>query len=399
MPNAQAAAEAARARTGLWHLGKDNAVQLRAEQLNGHLAKGVRPLYVLHGDESLLVQEAADAIRAAARASGCEEREVFNVSGAHFDWSGVLGAAQEMSLFSSGKILEIRIPSGKPGKEGGEALQRLAERVAGPSAEGVVTLVLLPRLDGSQLKSAWFGALESAGIGLRIDAVGRAALPAWIAARLAQQGQRVADGPEGERALAFFADRVEGHLLAAHQEIQKLALLHPAGILGADDIESAVLDVARYDIRQLCAAVLEGQVQRALRMLDGLRAEGETAVGVHWQLANDLRDLARVRRALDGGRPMPLALSEARLFGPRQALMERCVARFSAAALNRLLSAAAVCDGVSKGLVRQDWPLDAWDALRRLVLMMLHFSRASPRGAQRDAGRKRLPLALPAQLP
>jgi DNA polymerase III subunit delta len=369
-------------------------MQLKLEQLAAHLAKGVRPLYALHGDEPLLLQQAADAIRAAARASGCEEREVFHVSGAHFDWSGVLGAAQEMSLFASGKILEIRIPSGKPGKDGGEALQRHAGR----PAEGVVTLVLLPRLDGSALKSGWFGALDSAGISLRIDPVGRAGLPAWIAARLARQGQRVADGPEGERALAFFADRVEGNLLAAHQEIQKLALLHPAGVLQAEHIESAVLDVARYDIRQLCAAVLDGQVQRALRMLDGLRAEGETAVGVHWQLANDLRDLARVRRALDEGRPMPLALSEARLFGPRQALVERAVGRFSGAALSRLLSAAAVCDGVAKGLVREDWPQDAWEAVRRLVLMALHFSRAAERGSDKGSARRRLPLALPANL-
>ncbi|MBL8328886.1 MAG: DNA polymerase III subunit delta [Rubrivivax sp.] len=368
-------------------------MQLRPEQLSTHLAKGVRPLYVLHGDEPLLMQEAADAIRAAARAAGCEEREVFPVSGAHFDWSGVLGAAQEMSLFASGKILEIRIPSGKPGKDGGEALQRLAER----PQEGVVTLVLLPRLDGSSLKSGWFSALDAGGVSLRIDGVSRAALPAWIAARLALQQQHVEEGPAGEQALAFFADRVEGNLLAAHQEVQKLALLHPPGVLAGQDIESAILDVARYDIRQLCAAVLDGQVARALRMLDGLRAEGETAVGVHWQLANDLRDLARVRAALDDGRPMPLALSEARLFGPRQALVERAVPRFSASALSRLLSAAAVCDGVAKGLAREDWPQDAWAAVRRLVLMTLHFSRA--RGERASGGRRAAALVLPASLP
>ncbi len=361
---------------------------LRPEQLAAHLAKGPRPLYVLQGDEPLLMQEAADAIRAAARANGCEEREVFTVAGAHFDWSSVLGAAQAMSLFSSGKIIEIRIATGKPGKDGGEALQAYCQRLP----DGVVTLVLLPRLDHSAQKSAWLAALDSAGIQLRLDGVPRPALPAWIASRLARQDQRVQPGAEGERALAFFADRVEGNLLAAHQEIQKLALLHPPGELTADDIESAILDVARYDIRQLCAAVLDGQVARALRMLEGLRAEGETAVGVHWQLANDLRDLARVRAALDDGRPMPMALSEARIFGPRQALIERAVPRLSAAALNRLLSAAAACDGVAKGLRRTDWPAEPWDAVRRLLLMTLHFSRS----ADRASPRRRLPLALPA---
>ncbi len=357
-------------------------MQLRADQLAVQLQKGLRPLVTLHGDDPLLMQEAADAVRAAARAGGAEEREVFNVAGAHFDWSGVLGAAQEMSLFASGKLVEIRIPSGKPGKEGGEALQRYAERLA----EGVFTLVLLPRLDGSALKSAWFGALDRAGWQARIDPVPRPALPAWIAQRLATQGQRVVDGPDGERALAYFADRVEGNLLAAHQEIQKLALLHPPGVLSADDIESAILDVARFDIRQLCAAVWDGQVGRALRMLDGLRAEGETAVGVHWQLSNDLRDLARVRAAMDRGRPLPMALSEARLFGPRQALIERAAPRYAGEDLQALLVEAAICDGVAKGLRRPDWPDEAWDALRRLVLRLLAAGAPAAGRQRRSAG-------------
>jgi DNA polymerase-3 subunit delta len=360
-------------------------MQLKPEQLSGHLAPGaLRPVYTVHGDEPLLVQEAADAVRQAARASGCEEREVFNVSGAHFDWSSVIGAAQEMSLFSSGKLVEIRVPSGKPGKEGADALVRYARQVP----QGVVTLVLLPRLDNTALKSAWYSALEQAGVSVRIEPVSRAALPAWIARRLAQQGQRVRDGAEGERTLGFFADRVEGNLLAAHQEIQKLALLHPPGELGEEEIEAAVLDVARYDIRQLCGAVLDGQVGRALRMLDGLRAEGETAVGVHWQLANDLRDLAHVRQAVDAGQPLPLALSQARIFGAgRAALVERAVSRFGGAALARLLVAAAACDGVVKGLRRDDWPADPWQALRRLVLMVLHV-------AQSGAGRRTRRAAL-----
>jgi len=359
---------------------------VRPEQLAAHLARGLRPLYVLHGDEPLLMQEAADALRAAARRQGCDEREVFTVSGAHFDWSSVLGAAREMSLFASSRLIEIRIPSGKPGKEGSEALQRYAESLP----DGVVTLLMLPRLDGAALKSAWFAALDAAGVQLRIDGVPRPALPGWIAARLARQDQRVEDGPAGEQALAFFADRVEGNLLAAHQEISKLALLHPPGVLSAADIEAAVLDVARYDVRQLCAAVLDGQVSRALRMLQGLRDEGETAVGVHWQLANDLRDLARVRGALDAGRPLPVALSEARLWGPRQQLVERSVPRFSAGTLRRLLLAAAVCDGVVKGLGRSDWPADPWEALRRLVLMAVQAGGLP----KRREGQPRARLAL-----
>jgi len=366
---------------------------LRSEQLEAHLARGCKPLYTVHGDETLLVQEAAAAVRAAARAAGCSEREVFNVGGAHFDWSGVLGAAREMSLFASAKLIEIRIPSGKPGKDGSEALQRYCERLRDGGTDGVVTLVTLPRLDGQQQKSGWFAALDGAGMQLRIDPVERPALPAWIAQRLARQGQRVREGEEGQRTLAFFADRVEGNLLAAHQEIQKLALLHPPGELGADEVEAAVLNVARYGVRQLCEAVLAGQVARALRMLDGLRAEGESAVAVHWQLADDLRALKRVRDALAQGRPLPVALNEARVWGPRQRAIERAVPLLSDRALVRLIAAASVCDGIAKGLRQPDWPLDAWDALRRLVLMTLSLTQV-PAGAK---GAARAPLALTAR--
>ena len=360
-------------------------MQLRPDQLGTHLAAaardGLRPLYTVVGDEPLLQQEAADAIRAAARAAGCSEREVFNVSGAHFDWSGVLGAAQERSLFAEAKIIEIRIPSGKPGKEGSEALQRYVEQLP----EGVVTLVLLPAVEYAQLKSGWFTALQAQGVMVKVEPVERPALPAWIARRLAAQDQRVREGEEGQRTLAFFADRVEGNLLAAHQEISKLALLYPAGELSAEQVESAVLNVARYDVRQLCEAVLSGQVGRAWRILDGLKAEGETPVAVHWPLADDLRALQRVRAALDQGQPMPMALNAARVWGARQRLIERAAALLSQRALTRLVSAASTCDGIAKGLKRDDWPDDPWEALRRLMLMTLHFT--APRHGSGPAGR------------
>ena len=354
-------------------------MQVRADQLGAHLGRGLRPVYTVHGDEPLQAQEAADAVRAAARAAGHTEREVFNVAGAHFDWSGVVGAAQSMSLFAAAKVLEIRVPSGKPGKEGSEALQRLCES----PPEAVVLLVLLPRLDGTALKSGWFAALESAGVTVRIDPVERAALPAWIAQRLARQGQRVRPGEEGQATLAFFADRVEGNLLAAHQEIQKLGLLHPEGELGLEDVQAAVLDVARYDVRQLCEAVLLGQPGRASRVLEGLRQEGESAVAVHWQLAEDLRALRRVRTALDEGRPLPLALQEARVWGPRARTLEQAAPRAGAASLARLVAAASVCDGIAKGLRRPGWPDDPWQALQRLAFLTCKaLSRtAGPRSA------------------
>ena len=206
-------------------------MQVNATQLPAHLAKTLRPLYTLHGDEALLVQEAADAIREAARAQGYTERTVHTVQGAHFDWGTVLAASNSLSLFADKQLVEIRIPSGKPGKEGSAALQQIAEAAAGN--DSTLTLVVLPRLDKATRTGAWFSALDGAGATVQIDPVERPALPQWIAARLAAQGQRVAPGEAGQTTLTFFADRVEGNLLAAHQEIVKLGLLYPAGVLSA----------------------------------------------------------------------------------------------------------------------------------------------------------------------
>ncbi|HEX2540963.1 MAG TPA: DNA polymerase III subunit delta [Caldimonas sp.] len=344
---------------------------LRPEQLQAHLKRELRAVYTVWGDEPLLAQEAADAIRAAARAGGCSERQVHTVAGAHFDWSSLLGAAQALSLFSDRQLVEIRIPSGKPGKDGSEALQRYCESAEAGAGRDVITLVQLPRLDRSQQSSAWFGALDRVGVSVRVDPVERKALPQWIAGRLAAQGQHVAAGSAGQQALAFFADRVEGNLLAAHQEIQKLALLYPAGELGFEQIESAVLNVARYDVFKLGEAVLAGQTARALRMLDGLQAEGEAPVLVHWTLTEDIRGLKRVKDALAAGKPLPLALREARVWGAKERIFERAVTLLGETTLAQLLDAAQVCDGLVKGLPHPQWPLDPWQALRRLVLMLV----------------------------
>ncbi|ABD68510.1 DNA polymerase III, delta subunit [Rhodoferax ferrireducens T118] len=340
-------------------------MQLAPHQLANHLQKGLKSLYTVYGDEPLLVQEAADAIRAFARTQGFTERSSHTVAGAHFDWSEVLAAGGSLSLFADKQIVELRIPSGKPGKEGGVALQQLAEQARGN--ESTLTLVMLPRLDKLGKGSAWFGALESFGITLAVEPVERNALPAWIAQRLAVQGQRVAAGEAGQHSLQFFADRVEGNLLAAHQEIQKLALLYPPGELTFDQIESAVLNVARYDVFKLSDAVLSGQVVRVQRMLDGLQAEGEAAVLVHYTLAEDIRALKRVKDAMNRGSPLPMALREQRVWGTRERLFERVLPRLGDAALASLLRAAHQVDGVVKGLKSPDWPTEPWAALQQLA--------------------------------
>jgi DNA polymerase-3 subunit delta len=348
-------------------------MQLRLDALEAHLAKGLARLYVVYGDEHLLVQEACDRIRAAARAAGFTERSVFTVERS-FDWSTLLGASQSMSLFGDRQLVELRVPTGKPGKEGGEALKTLA------SADNpdVLMLVTLPRLDAATQKSAWFTALLEAGAALRVDPVERAQLPNWVGQRLALQNQRVAAGEEGRRALAFIAERVEGNLLAAHQEIQKLALLYPAGTLTLDQVQDAVLNVARYDVFKLNEAMLGGDVGRLARMLDGLKGEGEAAVLVLWALTEELRMLLRVKRGLAAGKPLAILLRENRVWGPRERLVGPALTRVTEAQLEAGLALAAVLDRQVKGLSgsapsarkRVPLPPDAWDGLFELAALV-----------------------------
>ena len=346
-------------------------MQLAPSQLSAQVQKGLRSLYVLHGDEPLLQQEAADTIRAAARLQGYTERSVHTVSGAHFDWSEVLAAGGSLSLFADKQIVEVRIPSGKPGKEGSAALQQLAASTQGN--DSTLTLVSLPRLDAATRKGAWFGALENFGVSVQIDPIERNALPQWIAQRLQMQGQNVAAGEEGQRTLQYFADRVEGNLLAAFQEIQKLGLLYPSGDISQSQVEAAVVNVARYDVFKLSESVLSGQVARVQRMLDGLQAEGEAAVLVHYTIAEDIRALKRVKDSMVAGKPLPMALREQRVWGARERLFERVLPRMTEARLTGLLLAAHQVDGIVKGLKVPDWPTDPWQALQRLALRFSRF--------------------------
>lgn len=370
-------------------------MNLAPAQLAEHLKRGIKSLYTLHGDEPLLVQEFADSLRAHARGLGYTERTVHTVQGAHFDWSEVLASGGSLSLFADKQIVEIRIPSGKPGKDGSVALQQIAERSQGD--DSTLTLIMLPRLDSMTTKGAWFGALESYGITVKFEPIARGMLPQWISQRLQAQGQRVAAGEEGQRTLQFFSDRVEGNLLAAHQEIQKLGLLYnsaptlpasrgslpPEGAsfprggpseksadpvtLSFEQVENAVLNVARYDVFKLSEAVLGGQTARVARMLDGLQAEGESEVLVHWAISEDIRSMKRVKDAISAGRPMPMALRENRIWGIKEKLYERVLPGITDNTLANLLTAAHKVDGIVKGLKQPDWPSSGWQALHRLA--------------------------------
>jgi DNA polymerase-3 subunit delta len=349
-------------------------MQLPLVQLAAHLQKGLRSLYTLQGDEPLQMQEAADAIRSAARAQGYTERTVHTVQGAHFDWSEVLASGGSLSLFADKQMVEVRMPTGKPGKEGAAAIGQLVQQAQ--ASDSTLTLFFLPRLDSATRKSSWFEMLEGGGVSLSIDTPERTALPGWIAQRLQKQGQHVASGEEGQRTLQFFADCVEGNLLAAHQEIQKLGLLYPPGELRQTQVEAAVRPVARYDVFKLAEAVLSGQVDRVYRMLQGLQLEGEAAVRVHFTLAEEIRALKRVQDAVVAGQPLPLALKAQRIWGARERLYERVLPRLTAQRLSQLLQAAHRVDGIVKGLPAPDWPPQPWQALQRLALRMTHMCRA-----------------------
>lgn len=260
-------------------------MQLRPEQLATHLDKPLQPLYVLHGDDPLLTVEAGDALRAAARRQGFDERSVLVVTPA-FKWEELFHAAGNLSLFGGRTLVDLRIPAGKPGRDGGEALQRYVRDLPADT----LTLVTLPEMDWKARKAAWFAALVDAGVSIECNAPPLAQLPQWIARRLAAQQQTAP-----AEALEFIAVHVEGNLLAAHQEIQKLGLLHPPGTLSLAQVSAAVLNVARYDIDDLKNALQAHDMARCVRTLDGLRAEDAAPPLVLWVLANEARQ--RMHRA------------------------------------------------------------------------------------------------------
>ena len=327
---------------------------ITSEDLPRHLASGLKPLYVVYGDALLLAVEAADSIRAAARAAGYSERETF-IAEQYFKWGELRNSAQSLSLFAERKIIDLRIPSGKPGTERGQAFQ---DYVANLSPD-ILTLISLPKLDWSAQKSQWFGALEKHGVMVSADDIPRPALPRWIAGRMKRQGQSA-----DPATLEFLADRCEGNLLAAFQEIQKLALLFPAGQLSFEQVKDAVMDVARYDIFKLSEAMLNGDAARFARILDGLRAEGTATVLVLWAVGEDIRTLGKVLQAVQRGGNLGNALRDMRVRKDRQPLIEQAARRLKFPHIERAMQQAARLDKTIKGL-RQG---DVWDELLQLGL-------------------------------
>lgn len=329
--------------------------QLRPGDLKASLARGLAPVYLVAGDEPLLLEEALDAIRAAARAAGCEEREVLHAD-ASFDWGRLAGSGASLSLFSQRRLLELRLPGSRPGVDGAKALAQWCQK----PPDDVVLVVAAGRLDSKARNSAWVKALAGAGHFLYAWPVEGPDLPRWITARAAAAGLRL-----DRDAAALLAARSEGNLLAAAQEVDKLLLLNGEGSAGAELVQRSVADNARFGIFDLTQAVLEGRGRRAARVLEALRQEGTEPPVVLWGLARELRAAAR----LGGGDRSVLKGSPPR----RNEALTRAAGRSPVGCWRELLRCAARVDRVLKGAE----PGSAWDELVQLAL----DSAAAARGA------------------
>lgn len=335
-------------------------MKLNPAQLAKHLQGPLAPVYAVSGDDPLLCQEACDAIRAVCRARDFSERQVFHVD-ASFDWNLLREAGASLSLFADKRLLELRLPGGKPGDEGTRVL---LEYLARP-AEDTVLLLSLPRLDGKTQKSKWAKALIDGDNCqfVQIWPVDAAQLPQWIRQRLAQVGLAAS-----AEAVDLLVARIEGNLLAAVQEIEKLRLLVEGNQLDVQTVQASVADSARFDLFGLLDAALAGDAAHALRMLEGLRGEGVEAPVILWGLARELRLLATLAQQHGQGQPLERLIAQAKppIFGKRQALVSRAVQRQPASRWNQLLRDAQLIDAQIKGQA----PGDAWSGLAQLALQI-----------------------------
>jgi DNA polymerase-3 subunit delta len=348
-------------------------MKLNPAQLTKHLQGNLAPVYVISGDEPLLCQEACDAIRAATRQHGFSERQVFNAE-ANFDWGSLLQAGASLSLFAEKRLLELRLPSGKPGDKGAAALLEYLGR----PPEDTVLLISLPKLDGSAQKSKWAKALIDGPHSqfLQIWPIDAHQLPQWIRQRMAQAGLSAS-----QEAVEMIAVRVEGNLLAAAQEIEKLKLLATDGQVDAGTVHAAVADSARFDVFGLIDAALGGEAAHALRMLEGLRGEGVEPPVILWALARELRLLASIAQQYGQGVPLEKAFSSARppVWDKRRPLVSRALQRHSAARWAQLLLDAQRIDAQIKGQAAGD----PWNGLSLLTLSIC----GQRLGLARDPGR------------
>jgi len=328
-------------------------VKISGDNLAASLARQLQTIYLVSGDEPLLVNEAADAIRATARKQGFEERELHVVERG-FDWQGLIANSRSMSLFAQRKIVEIRMANAAPGEQGADAIVELA----GEPSPDTLVLIITAKLDGRTQNSRWVSAVEKNGVLVQVWPIDLPRLPAWIRERLGRHKLQA-----DPAAASLLAERVEGNLLAAHQEIEKLALLLPPGPISAETVLDAVADSARFDVLQLGEAAMRGQTARALRILEGLRGEDVEPTLVLWALNKDLQWIARARGLMRRGQSAESAMNALYVWRPRQNAMGQALSRMNGHTLRNLLLDAERVDRTIKGVEKGD----PWLALERLV--------------------------------
>ncbi len=331
-------------------------MKIPANQLSTQLQKSLLPCYLVTGDEPLLVQEALDAIRAAARAAGFDSRELF-VSGPGFAWQDFSAAGGNLSLFSEKRVIELRLPTGKPGRDGSAAICQMLERLD----RDLLLIVSAPKLDKGTGSSKWVKALTAAGAHVPVWPVDRRELPAWINARMRAAGLRA-----DRDAVRLIADRVEGNLLAAQQEIEKLRLLIGEGDVSAEHVQRAVADSSRFDVYKLVDAALAGDARRALRILDGVHAEGLEAVIVMWALTREVRTLVRLADLVETGVELGAAMTKCGVWRNRQGLVRSCIGRHRRGDFYALLKALRHADAAAKGQMAGD----PWQLATQIVLAL-----------------------------
>ena len=348
-------------------------MKLRVDGLNDQLNRSALPaLTWIYGDEVLLQIEAADQVRASARKQGVTEREIIFVT-RYFTASDLREATGAMSLFSESKLIELRFPTGKVNKDLGEALLKLLPTL---DAQTRILATSPERLDRTVTATDWFKQIDRHAWLLEIFALDRTALPQWINSRLLQQGQSA-----DKDLIAWIAEKVEGNLVAASQEIKKLALLCPPGKLDSQTAQNAVLTVARYDANDVVNASLGNDLARALRGLDGLKAEGEPLPLIIWALSDATRNLIKIVSGRQAGQSISSLLAQNRIFGPRERLYTSAAQRLNSQGLDQALLAIAQADRLAKGIAaavqpkagnaqQVAAPTDAWTALANAVTLL-----------------------------
>jgi len=331
-------------------------MRIYPDKLEADLARSIRPIYLLHGEEPLGIAEAGDRIRVAALHAGFSEREVIFIS-RDDDWEAVRQSADSLSLFADRKVVDLRLPSGKPGRKGSEVLKSL---VATPS-EDICFLLTLPKLDRSATSSAWFKAIDKAGAHIESRAPTAVELKRWIGARLQANNLSIdADG------LDLLTSHVEGNSLAARQEVEMLALLHSNQTIGAEEVLNLVTKSARYPLSAVTDAALQGDFLRVLAVVDGLRDESVSEVLVLWSLTQDIRAGTRLKQALDRGKSQSVAFQEAAVWQKRQPLMQMALARHSELSWISMLARTARIDRLIKGVGQGD----VWQEITALCVML-----------------------------